>query len=582
MLCSTARCMPSIGTSVRRQARRVLIAAALSLAGAGRWAHAAGAQQPMLAEPAFPDVARRIAASVPLARREGELAPDRDALVGLYASPSAAPLWTVAGHPSAQAEQLIRTLEGAANYGLRAGDFATDLVRARAEILRRGPATTADVARFDVLLSLETLRLLGDLHSGRIAPGTVGFALPASPASIGLADLVRAASRASAVDQVIAAAQPPYAPYAQLLRALGRYRALASDTTLAPPRAIAAVVHPGDGYDDAPRLRHLLTALGDIAATADAGRSPDSSAATDDPELYDSSLVAAVREFQRRHGLEPDGVIGAATLAELRVPLADRIRQIELTLERWRWLPDRPPSRFVIVNVPAFRLYAFEDDPTALTPALTMSVIVGQAEGRHATPLFVGRMNEVVFRPYWDVPPSIARAELIPRIDREPEYFERERLQIVRGGDDDAVSYPLSEDNLERVAAGTLRLRQKPGPANSLGLVKFLFPNAYDVYLHGTPEQALFVHSRRDFSHGCIRVEDPVALAAWVLRDGGGWDSTSVRAAMNGGRTRRLTLASTVEVFILYATVEATADGEVRFYGDLYGHDARLARALGM
>jgi murein L,D-transpeptidase YcbB/YkuD len=267
-------------------------------------------------------------------------------------------------------------------------------------------------------------------------------------------------------------------------------------------------------------------------------------------------------------------------MSALRVPLARRVRQIELTLERWRWMPDVPPERYAVVNVPAFRLYVFEHDATAAHAELRTNVIVGQA-GRRATPAFVGTMREVVFRPYWDVPPSIARNETVPYIRRRPGYFEREELEIVRGGDDDAVVYPPTERNLERVLAGTLRLRQRPGPKNALGYVEFVFPNAYNVYLHGTPAQELFAATRRDFSHGCIRVEDPTALAELVLRGQPGWDRAAIEAAMQGTRTLRVKLDRPVAVYVLYATVTVGGDGTVRFYPDLYGRDAALERALG-
>jgi murein L,D-transpeptidase YcbB/YkuD len=188
--------------------------------------------------------------------------------------------------------------------------------------------------------------------------------------------------------------------------------------------------------------------------------------------------------------------------------------------------------------------------------------------------------RQVVFRPYWDVPPSIARNELIPLIKRNPSYPEHEGLEIVRGGDTDAVVYPFTATNLSRVASGALRLRQRPGTNNALGLVKFVFPNAYNVYLHGTPAQELFARTRRDFSHGCIRVEDPTTLAELVLREQDGWDWSSIDSAMSGTRTRRVNIDRPVEVLIFYATAVVNEAGVPLFYPDLYGHDAALEKAL--
>lgn len=380
-----------------------------------------------------------------------------------------------------------------------------------------------------------------------------------------------AALAALGVPAPAAAQQPAYEPERALVEAVARYQALAAGPDLRPP-ASRTVVRRGDVYPAAATLRRHLAALGDLPAV-------DASSATVGADtVYDDRLVSGVVAFQRRHGLEPDGVIGPVTMAQLRVPMARRARQLELALERWRQLPDTVGERTIVVNVPAFRLYAFERDAATGRPHLRMNVIVGQAEGRHATPRFSGVMREVVFQPYWDVPIGIARRELLPRIRRDPAYLDREAMEIVRGGDHDAVIMPPTPANLDRVATGALRLRQRPGPLNALGPVKFLFPNRYNVYLHGTPAQSLFAPARRDFSHGCIRVEDPASLAIWVLEGQAGWDSASVTAAMTtGAQSRRVRLERAVQVHVLYATAVVGDDGLVRFYPDIYGHDAATA-----
>lgn len=363
------------------------------------------------------------------------------------------------------------------------------------------------------------------------------------------------------------AQDPVYAPRRALTEAVDRYRALAAGPDLRPPPS-RRVVRPGDVFPSAGTLRRYLVTLGDIA---DSSVSP---ATLDADTVYDDDLVMGVIAFQVRHGLEPDGIIGAATMAAMRVPLIQRVHQLEVALARWRQLPDTMPERVIVVNVPAFRLYAFERDAATGRPVLRMNVIVGRAEGRHATPLFSGVMREVVFQPYWDVPPSIARAELLPRIRRDPGYLAREHLEIVRGGDHDAAIYRPTAANLSRVAAGDLRLRQRPGPWNALGSVKFVVPNRFNVYLHGTPAQDLFARTRRDFSHGCIRLEDPASLAEWVLEGQAGWDREAIARAMtNGTQARRVPLARPVPVHVLYATAVVGDDGLVRFYPDIYGHD---------
>jgi murein L,D-transpeptidase YcbB/YkuD len=543
-----------------------------------------GAQEPN----ALAALASRLVADDGVATGRAGRPVERIALSRLY-PPAARPLWSEAGLPTRQALESIGILATADTRGLVPADYGADALAALVDSLGARSGSVAEVARFDVTLSRAVVRLLADLHMGRVDPRALRFELPETHDQLDLAELASAVSRAGDVRAAVEAKEPPYVGYVALKRALARYQRLAEDTTLRPLPRAEATIHPGDRYRDAPTLRRLLVALGDLdeaAAANSAGTPNDGSAAALDDSVwtaYDGVLAAAVVRFQGRHGLEPDGVIGPGTMAQLRTPLARRVRQIELGLERWRWLPDKAPARYAVVNIPDFRLSVFEGDATARRPALTMNVIVGQAEGRHHTPVFVGTMREVVFRPYWDVPPRIARNELVPLIRRRPSYFVTEGFEIVRVGDSgaDAVTYPPTAPNLSRAAAGTLRLRQRPGPTNALGAVKFVFPNPYNVFLHGTPLQRLFAYSRRDFSHGCIRIEQPAALAELVLRGQETWDAAAVDAAMHGPRTMRVPIARPMVVYVLYATTTVDAAGAVYFSPDIYGHDAALERALG-
>ena len=535
----------------------------------------------------FAVLASRLAAEDSTALGRASRAAERIALARLY-PPAARPLWSAAGSPTRQARETIGILARSDARGLVPGDYRAEALAELAEGLGAGPGSTAEVARFDVSLSRALVRLLADLHMGRVDPQTLRFDLPHTHDQLDLAELARAVSRTDDVEAAIAATEPPYAEFVALKSVLARYRRLALDTTLRLMPRGAATIRPGDRYRDAPTLRRLLAALGDLdssAAATPAGAPNDRPPALHDSveTVYDGALVAAVVRFQSRHGLERDGVIGPGTMAALRTPLARRVRQIELTLERWRWLPDQPPARYAVVNIPGFRLSAF-DGNAAAQPTLTMNVIVGQAEDRHGTPVFVGTMREVVFRPYWDVPPRIARNELVPLIRRRPSYFATEGFEIVRVGDggDEAVTYPPTAANLSRVAAGTLRLRQRPGPTNALGAVKFVFPNPYSVFLHGTPLQGLFAYSRRDFSHGCVRIAEPAALAELVLRGQETWDAAAVDAAMHGTGTIHVPIARPMVVYVLYATTTVDGAGTVHFHPDIYGHDATLERVLGL
>lgn len=483
------------------------------------------------------------------------------------------PVWTGAdGRPTAQARAAIAILRDAGSRGLRPADYDAGAIAAQAAELGRGTDGAAATAAFGDALTRAMVRFITHLHEGRVSPEAMGFHLPDAHRNVDFAAMALAVSRAADVRAAITAAEPPYLGYAALERTLGRYRTLANDTALANVPLPTRTLRPGDRFAGASALRRFLTALGDATGSAATAAAADIT--------YDATLADAVRRFQRRHGLDVDGVLGRATRAQLRVPLAARVTQMELTLERWRWLPDVPPARYAVVNIPAFRLYVFEDDRAGTHPELRMNVIIGRADQRRLTPVFAGTMREVVFRPYWDVPLGIVQREEVPRLRRNPGYAVRQSLEIVSGGESDARVYAMTGANLDRVASGSLRLRQRPGPSNALGLVKFVFPNAYSVYMHGTPAQELFSRARRDFSHGCIRVEDPPSLAALVLRGQPGWDAAAIDSAMHGSRTVHVPIERPLGVFVLYATAVVATDGTVYFYPDLYGRDAILARAL--
>lgn len=265
-------------------------------------------------------------------------------------------------------------------------------------------------------------------------------------------------------------------------------------------------------------------------------------------------------------------------LARYRGLAADSAHQIELALERLRWLPRLGAQPFVVVNIPAFELFAFDSAGGAGAPSLTMKVVVGKALDTR-TPMLFERMRYVEFRPYWNVPRSILLAEMLPQLRRHPEYLRRHRMEVV-AGDGGTLGDSVSPEVLRRLTKGELRVRQRPGPSNALGLIKFAFPNAAAVSMHGTPETELFSEARRDFSHGCIRVEDPAALAAWVLRFQGGWPLERIAAAMEGTATLRVPLARPLDVAVYYTTVVATPEGDARFYPDIYRRDAALSEQL--
>lgn len=256
--------------------------------------------------------------------------------------------------------------------------------------------------------------------------------------------------------------------------------------------------------------------------------------------------------------------------------LAHQVRQLQLVLERWRWVPHSFPRPPVVVNIPEFRLRAYDDH---YRPELEMKVVVGKAY-HHKTPVFSNQMTYVIFRPYWDVPLSIQRAELVPQIAKDPAYLAKNYYQIVNARRQVVSSGAVTPDEFQQLRSGKLFIRQIPGDKNALGLVKFLFPNEYNVYLHGTPAKSLFLKARRDFSHGCIRVEKPEELALWVLRGVPGWDKERIQAAERGSDSLRVNLDKPIPVLIVYGTAVVQPNGEVSFFDDIYGYDAELEQLL--
>lgn len=478
-----------------------------------------------------------------------------------YAARKYAPAWS---ETSAQAALWV--LRRAALQGLDPRDYGADALERQ---LRAGAAGSAG---FDAALSAAMLRYLADLRVGRVR-SEYNARLPetrppntrphdARPQDARLkgydpVERLRAGLAAGRLQAAVQAAEPRLPQYGLVKAALAGYRALAGQPWTALPKP-AARLAPGAAYAGAGALGQRLAALGDLPAAT-------SSAPSLLAGVYDTRLAQGVRRFQARHGLEPDGLLGRATVDALNVAPARRARQLALTLERLRWLPDFGPGPLVMVDLPAYRLWA---QPQGSTAGLDMRVVIGSAL-KTETPLFVGQMRYLEFNPYWNVPRSILENELLPKLRRNPAYLTQNGMETV----------PPSA-SLADLQAGRARVRQRPGPKNALGAVKFAMPNPMDIYLHSTAAPELFRRSRRDLSHGCIRVEDPAALAQYVLGRQRGWDAAAVGRALQPGPTRHVDLAAPVPVVIFYATAGVGADGKARFAADIYGRDAALEKQL--
>jgi murein L,D-transpeptidase YcbB/YkuD len=489
----------------------------------------------------------------------------RDDAGRFYAAGGYSLAWMSGGRPTPQALAMVALFKQAALKGLNPEDY--DASRWDARTARLGRPEGTDGAHFDLALTVCAMRYIAALRIGRVNPRHFRFG-PVGPKHDDLPHLLRnSILNAPDVGAALAMVEPRYAGYRRAEAALATYMKLAQEGDAPPIPIPAKPVRPGDSYPALARLVGRLRQLGDL---------PPAGAAAAPAAAYDGEVVAAVRHFQRRHGLDVDGLLGPHTAAELDKPLSLRVRQLQYTLERYRWIPRSFPQPPIVVNIPEFRLRTMRRQPAYF---LSMKVVVGNAYGHH-TPVFADYMRYLIFRPYWNVPLSIQRAELVAKIRSDPDYLAEHDYEVIDGDGQVITDGPVDGDILSALRSGTLRIRQKPGPENSLGLVKFIFPNNYNVYLHGTPATELFEHARRDFSHGCIRVEHPAALAAWVLRDRPEWSEARIRAAMNGAQTLQVNLTKPIPVLILYSTAVVEPGGEVHFFDDIYGYDDDLERAL--
>jgi murein L,D-transpeptidase YcbB/YkuD len=483
-----------------------------------------------------------------------------------YAGRGYAPAWVDGAGATAQAKLVVSILQKAAQKGLNTEDYDASRWQAREEALAGRP-TPDEIARFDLALSVCLLRYVSALNVGRINPQHLKFDLELNHRKTELPGLLSQISQASDIVPLLDEVEPQEDGYSRTSQALRTYLSLTQEDPAqklpVPEKPVAA----GGTYAGIGLLVNRLKLVGDLTQGATV---PEGSV------KYEGDVVEAVKRFQLRHALVVTGSLGPETVRQLNVPIADRVHQLQFALERWRWLPHELATPLIAVNVPAFRLYGF-DEPHHI--GLKMNVVVGKAM-RSETPAFIGNMTYLVFRPDWGVPPVIVRKEILPPLQKDPSYLSKNGYDLFDTSGKVLDSGHVTPEEIQLLRAGKLSVRQRPGPKNALGSVKFMFPNTYLVYLHDTPKTELFSRSRRDFSYGCIRVQDPPALAAWVLESKPEWTPERIQAAMNGEKSVQVNLSSPIPVLILYATARVDEEGRVDFYDDIYGHDTRLAQAL--
>jgi L,D-transpeptidase YcbB len=450
------------------------------------------------------------------------------------------PAWLDNGRVPAPLQDLVRELRRAEEHGLDPAAYHLEAIDVLIARTLTGAATIEERLALELLATDAFLLYAGHLVSGRVDPATLISNWCIAGRREDLVGALQTAVHEHSPADVLRRLAPQHRDYRRLQNALAAYRMIAGRGGWEPIDAGSAL-RRGDAGPRVAQLRSRLRITGEYSAGNDR-----------DDSHFDEALEAAVRRFQRRHGLDVDGIVGGETLRALNFPLSRRIGQIIANLERWRWLPSSLGERHLIVNIASFSLEIVEKDQVVLA----MKTVVGTEYQK--TPVFSSRITHVILDPYWNVPASIARNELRPRFQADPGYAAKNHYEVLPDG----------------------RIRQRPGPWNALGRVKFHLPNDFSVYLHDTPSTAGFARSVRAFSHGCIRLGQPLDLAEYLLRDDPRWDRSAIEAATGRGRQTEIAVRQPLPVHILYWTAWVGRDGEIEFRNDLYGRDEPLLKSL--
>lgn len=472
--------------------------------------------------------------------------------------------------PLAHMDELIHALQTADLEGLSPDDYQVSrLVTLRETLWNRKARRDIDdrqLADADLLLTCMFLEYAADLASGRVDPRSIDRQWVEKPRDLDFSGALARALGGEGINKVLADVAPKHPEYRALGSVLSAYRGIQA-TGGWPAVPARLTLQQGVDHPAVPVMRRRLAMTGDFG--------PQSPAALDDRRThFDEPMARAIANFQTRHGLKATGVLTPETAAAMNVPVEHRMQQIAINMERWRWLPDDLGNPHLRVNLPAFRLDIRDGDRIVMS----QRIIVGKTGT--PTPIFSDEMQYVIFSPYWNIPEQIVRNETIPHAISDPGFLARNNIEVV--GTSGGAIDPSSIDWTNAASDRSLHFRQKPGADNSLGLVKFIFPNHFNVYLHDTPADALFARVERDFSHGCMRVEQPFELAQYVLRDQPQWTADRITRAMHAGREESVTLSRPLPVHVVYFTVMPYENGAIQFRDDLYGYDAVQMRLTGM
>jgi L,D-transpeptidase YcbB len=500
---------------------------------------------------------------------QGELICGIALIPDFYAIRNFEPAWSAHLGPTPQARALLTEIGKAGNEGLTPEDYHFGRLEAMAaQLASAGPDATPVIlglrADFDLLMTDAAFLLGAHILGGRINPETIHASWSAFSHEVDLVRLVNDGLQGGRMAHLVQGLHPSYTGYTGMRQALATYRRMAAAGGW-PQLEAGPSLEMADEGPLVEQLRERLSASGDL-------NEPPVSV----PSYFDAPLEAAVKVFQHRHGLEADGVVGKKTRQALNVPVEQRIRQLLINMERWRWIPNDLGPRYLVVNIADFNLTMV--DESKMRGA--MRVVVGRAYRK--TPVFSGTMTYLDFNPFWNVPRKLAVEDILPRIKKDPAYIQEQGFRVFSGWSEDAVELSPNEVDWASFHKGNfpVRLQQAPGPKNALGRIKFMFPNQHAVYLHDTPAKGLFNSVSRSFSSGCIRVEDPVTLAEFVLEGMDGWDRETIAKHLGDGQRLVVRLQRPIPVHLLYWTAWADESGTVFFREDIYERDAPLMRAL--
>ncbi len=490
-------------------------------------------------------------------------------LVEFYHQRDYRPIWVLPEGPGQAAYELVAAIGKADHHGLLPGDYHFLCLSAwlsPSSLKRRAALEAKELAGMEIVLSDAFVNLATHLAVGKVDPRTIypQWIAPAKKAEV--FGWLAAVSAPEDVRRAFSQAAPDSEGYRAAMAEVQRLREVIASGGW-PAVDSGEALRAGDRSSRVAQLRLRLVQEGDFPAAGNGGK---------DESFFDSGLEQAVAAFQRRQGLAADGVVGRGTLASLNRSAQDRLRCVLVNLERWRWLPRDLGRRHIIVNSAAFQLQAFSERRMVLE----MPVIVGEAYTR--TPVFSRNMAYLVVNPYWNVPPGVLARKILPKIKKDPSYLAAQHFELIRGWKEPADPMDPQLVDWTRVHAGNFpgRLRQRPGPWNALGRIKFIFPNDFSVYLHDTPERHLFKRPARAFSSGCIRVEKPIDLALFVLAPDPSWSRERLEQTIAGGKPTTVTVRDPVTVHLLYWTFWVNGQGGAEYRKDIYARDGVLWKAL--